>query len=280
MQRSAAQGAALHKPLLMLVALSVLERGKAGRQAFRFSELEDQFCALWPQFGGRSSAADPALPFFHLSRDRFWALDGVSAEQTSPPSMAVLRGDGVAGRLQPAELLELLRANRAARLEAAEAILGRWWPTASARRLANALSLSRTHRILVVDPENFDICVEGGTWGAQSESALKNWKPGDALLFHVTKGGGIRATAITVGDVYRDDAPLWQDMRGKTYPWRLPFHLVARLDVGVPSRQVLEPLRPGAPANWFNGFIQSSHELTDEDAYALLDAFENALAES
>ena len=280
LQQSSEQGAALHKPLLMLAAISRLEAGTGERGVFRFSDLEETFSALWPKYGGRSSQPDAALPFFHLSREPFWRLDGIPDGRSSPPPTSTLRSDGVAARIVPDALADLLAKDRAARLHAADALLLRWWPTAAARQLARALSLSRTHRLLIVDPENFDVCVQSGTWGSQTESALKKWRIGDALLFHVTKGGGIRATAVVAGDAYHDDAPLWQDMRGKAYPWRIPFRLAARLESGVATKTVLEPLRPGAAANWFNGFIQSSHSLSDEDAYALLDAFEDLLAAS
>jgi len=46
---------------------------------------------------------------------------------------------------------------------------------------------------------------------------------------------------------------------------------------GIPTKEVLVPLRKGAPAHWFHGFIQTSHALDAGDFQALQKAFEGAL---
>ncbi len=281
-QRSRDQGAALHKPLLMLVVLSWLENG-AERNWLEFREVENAFRTLWPRFGGRDSDADPAMPYFHLRAEPFWRLHGV-ADASSPPPLAQLRADTVHAELVPDALFSVLRSVRAARLESAEVLFDRWWPHQVGRTLASDLKLARTYRLLVVDPDNFEVCVQSGTWGAQSETALRKYEEGDVLLFHLTKGsgqgGGLCAMGTVLSPVYYDASPMWQDMSGRAYPHRIKFHLVARLDRPLPTKDILQRLRPDAPRNWFHGFIQASHSLSLADGYELQDALEQALGSS
>ena len=59
-----------------------------------------------------------------------------------------------------------------------------------------------------------------------------------------------------------------------SFPWRIGFVPLGTLFNGISTRGVLEPLRPGAPARWFNGFIQASHALEPPDFEALRAVFE------
>ncbi|MBX3270876.1 MAG: hypothetical protein KF729_11490 [Sandaracinaceae bacterium] len=52
---------------------------------------------------------------------------------------------------------------------------------------------------------------------------------------------------------------------------------LGELRVGIPTRATLEPLRPGAPKNWFHGFIQQSHSLEPTDFDTIRAAFEAAV---
>lgn len=60
-----------------------------------------------------------------------------------------------------------------------------------------------------------------------------------------------------------------------SFPWRIGFIPLGELRTGIATRAVLEPLRPGAPKNWFHGFIQASHSLAAADFEALRTAFES-----
>lgn len=131
--------------------------------------------------------------------------------------------------------------------------------------------------LLVVTPENFDICMRTGTWGRQHEHEIAAYAPGDVFFFHVTGRGRIAALGMFTGQPYRDDDELWRDMGKGSFPWRIRLVPLGTLLNGIPTRSVLEPLRPGAPARWFNGFIQASHSLEPSDFEALRTAFEQAL---
>lgn len=277
-QHSRDQGAALHKPLATLCLFALMEQGMLTSNRIHFSEVEKLFRDLWPKYGGRTTPSDPALPFFHLRSEPFWSLQGVDSAASSPPALSDLRSDDVWAELVPAELFTQLQDDRESRLDVAESLLARWWPVHIGQALAEELDLARAHYICIVDPDNFEVCLRSGTWGAKSESSLRNWRPGDLLLFHVTRGAGLSAIGVATSSVHRDDSPLWQDMSGHSYPWRLAFRLVSRLPVGINTKSVLQPLRDGAPRNWFNGFIQSTHSLTREDASALVNAFNEALS--
>jgi HKD family nuclease len=153
-------------------------------------------------------------------------------------------------------------------------------------RVAESLLVGRhraqtapSRQLLVVSPENFALCMRHGTWGHQHEQEIRAYQPGDIFFFHVTKGRGIAAMGMFTGPAYFDRAEVWQDMGNGSFPWRRKFVVLGELRTGIPTRQVLEPLRPGAPKNWFHGFIQSSHSLTSGDFAALQSAFEAALRE-
>ncbi len=79
------------------------------------------------------------------------------------------------------------------------------------------------------------------------------------------------------GQPHFDDSPLWQGMHGGAFPWRISFVELGTLVNGINTREVLEPLHPGAPQHWFNGYIQSSHSLQPSHFEALRTVFENAL---
>jgi len=155
-------------------------------------------------------------------------------------------------------------------------------PEATRRsRAASALLLAR-HRgrgaarkhILVVDPRNYAICMRTRLWGKRHEGEIKAYAPGDLFFFHVGGGRGIAALGMFTGLPFYDASELWPPKRGSTFPWRIRFEVLGELHSGIPTRKVLERLRPGAPSRWFNGWIQSSHSLTGPDFEALRVAFE------
>jgi HKD family nuclease len=140
-------------------------------------------------------------------------------------------------------------------------------------------TIANRRQLLVVTPENFAICMRHGTWGHQREHEIRAYGPGDVFLFHVTGGRGIAAMGMFTGVPYHDEAAVWQDMGRGSFPWRMRFVTLGELRTGVPTKATLEPLRPGAPRNWFNGYIQASHSLNVDDFAALRGAFERALRE-
>ncbi|HZF52532.1 MAG TPA: phospholipase D family protein [Polyangiaceae bacterium] len=131
--------------------------------------------------------------------------------------------------------------------------------------------------ILVVTPRNYDFCMRSLTVGRKKESEINRFNAGDVFFFHLTERRGIRAMGMFVGPAYYDDADVWKNMDKGSYPWRRRFLVLGELRTELPTRALLEPLRPRAPKNWFNGFIVASHSLSQEDFEALREAFEQAL---
>ncbi len=131
--------------------------------------------------------------------------------------------------------------------------------------------------LLVVTPENYALCMRHLTWGHQRESEARGYTPGDVFVFHVTGGRGVAAMGMFTGAPYYDDAPLWQRMEKGAFPWRISFVPLGEIRTGISTKEVLVARRPGAPKNWFHGFIQASHSLDHPDFEALRSAFESAL---
>lgn len=131
--------------------------------------------------------------------------------------------------------------------------------------------------LLVSTPENYQISLVNGLWGRQRESEIGNHRRGDVFFIHVSRFSAIMAMGMFVGDPFYDDTPLWtHDPRGN-YPWRIRLSFFGRLHTGLPTKQILAPLRAGAPKRWFNGFIQASHTLGEADFDALASAFRSAI---
>lgn len=131
--------------------------------------------------------------------------------------------------------------------------------------------------LLVVNPANFRICMQRRLWGRQARADVAAYTPGDIFFFHVTGGRGIAAFGMFTGEPFLDHSLLWPGSRGGTFPWRIRFLPLGELRTGVQTREVLAPLRFRPPKHWFNGFIQQSHSLTDEDFQALLSEVERAI---
>lgn len=132
--------------------------------------------------------------------------------------------------------------------------------------------------LLVGTPENYAICMRTRTWGHQTEDKIRRYRPGDLFLFHVN-GRGVAAMGMFTGPSYWDEAELWQRMPKGSFPWRIRFVTLGELRTGILTRAVLEPLRPAAPKNWFQGYIQASHSVEPTDFEAVRRAFEAAVRE-
>ena len=79
------------------------------------------------------------------------------------------------------------------------------------------------------------------------------------------------------GDPFYDRTPLWPPDRRGVFPWRIRLVPLGELRAGIATRDVLAPLRPWAPRNWFHGFIQQSHELAADDFEVLRGQVEKAV---
>jgi hypothetical protein len=138
---------------------------------------------------------------------------------------------------------------------------------------------ANTRWLLIVSPENYDICMRTNTWGRRHHGEIAKYRPGDVFFFYVTKGRGIAAMGMFTGAPYEDLVPLWPDDGKGAFPWRIGFMKLGELRTSIPAQQLLEPLKPGMPKNWWGGFVQASHSLKDAEFSVLRDAFEVALRE-
>jgi hypothetical protein len=118
------QTAAVHKPLLLLVALDRIRTGLPRLVAF--TDIEDQLRALITEFAPTPGAGQPQYPFWRLQFDGLWeVVDGdrlpARAGNTDPP-ISVLRARHVTGGLPP-YYDALLRARGDVLDQAVEAVL-------------------------------------------------------------------------------------------------------------------------------------------------------------
>lgn len=151
-------------------------------------------------------------------------------------------------------------------------------------RAAEAMLLGRyragvanTRWLLVVTPENYDICMRTNTWGRRKQAEIVRYQAGDVFFFYVSEGRGIAAMGMFTGAPYRDDTPLWPDDGKGPFPWRIGFMTLGELRTSIPARELLEPLKPGMSKGWWGGFVTASHSLQAQDFSVLREAFETTL---
>ena len=75
---------AVHKPLLVLLALARLASGEP--PMVEFAEIEPQLKSLLEEFGPSGSEASRHYPFWHLRTDGLWELKGPDAILNRPPA--------------------------------------------------------------------------------------------------------------------------------------------------------------------------------------------------
>ena len=134
---------AVHKPLLVLLALGRLLRGEA--PLVEFAGIEDKLGKLLEEFGPSGSEKTRHNPFWHLRTDGVWQLAG-PAEITSRPAGATptiteLRRGRVAGGFAEPVRLALAR-DPALAAEIARRILNAHFPENIRQDVADAVGLS------------------------------------------------------------------------------------------------------------------------------------------
>jgi putative restriction endonuclease len=101
---------AVHKPLLVLLALARLARGEP--QMAEFAEIDKPLRNLLAEFGPSSAAKTRHYPFWHLRTDGLWKLDGPAFILNRPPgatpTLTELRQDHVSGGFDP-KVVEALK---------------------------------------------------------------------------------------------------------------------------------------------------------------------------
>ena len=122
---------AVHKPLLVLMALAHVQRGQGTKLAF--NEIESQLQSLIGEFGSATgrSAARAHYPFWYLKTDGFWFVEDAAEltlrEGKPEPRVTSLRErNTVAGFVEP--VAALLRSSPQLITEAAARVLQRAFP--------------------------------------------------------------------------------------------------------------------------------------------------------
>ena len=138
-------GAALKKPLLMLLLVSRIENNRVEENRFHFDEIEKQLERLIREHGGRptNSGPRPEQPFSHLRSSPFWILN-CQREYRSGTTVLVsdLRDPNSYGAFRP-NVYQLLRSSSDARAQVVDAILQQWWPETLHGDIREDLGLDR-----------------------------------------------------------------------------------------------------------------------------------------
>lgn len=136
-------GAALKKPLLLLLLVSRLENGRIRENRFDFSDLRWDLDRLIRCFGGRParSGSRPEQPFSHLQTSPFWS---VATQKTYRRGRTALISDlmdpHTFGFFEPS-LFALLRDSAFARARVTDVLLNQWWPEVLHAELREQLGL-------------------------------------------------------------------------------------------------------------------------------------------
>ncbi|MDA1054106.1 MAG: HNH endonuclease [Planctomycetota bacterium] len=138
-------GAALKKPLLVLLLVSRIENNRVEENRFHFDEIEKQLERLIREHGGRptKSGPRPEQPFSHLRSSPFWILNSQREYESGTTALVSdLRDPNSYGAFQP-KVYQLLRSSSDARARVVDSILQEWWPETLHGDIREDLGLDR-----------------------------------------------------------------------------------------------------------------------------------------
>lgn len=128
-----AHGVAPHKPTLLLAIAELFDQNKFDRnQIYLSPELIATFLKYWSNLVTTDHRSDIALPFFHLTGDKFWHLmpnpgfEATIATRTKIKGLAALR-NAVKYAYLDEELFEYLKASHT-RQELVQVLIHAWFP--------------------------------------------------------------------------------------------------------------------------------------------------------
>jgi len=138
-------GAALKKPLLLLLLVSKIENGRIEENRFHFDDIEKQLERLIREHGGRPTASGPKpeQPFSHLRSSAFWILK--TQREYGPGKTALvsdLRHPDSYAAFRP-QVFRLLRSSGEARARVVDSVLHEWWPETLHGDIREDLGLDR-----------------------------------------------------------------------------------------------------------------------------------------
>ena len=146
---------AVHKPLLILLALARIAQGLP--RTMHFSDVEGPLRQLLTEFGPSSAAKTPHNPFWHLQTDGLWRLDGpaslLNRAPAATPNLGELREPDVSAGFAP-EVDAALRRDPALRAQLAHQLLDAHFPETLHGDILSALGLdlSTDSTDLTTDP--------------------------------------------------------------------------------------------------------------------------------
>jgi HKD family nuclease len=127
--------------------------------------------------------------------------------------------------------------------------------------------------LLVTTQKNYLAFKHASAWGRRNMNEVAGCEPGDVFLVHVTRGRGIAAMGMFEGRPYYDETPIAKPAASDLFPHRIGISLLGTLEEGLPTKDLLEPLRP-RKKGWFQGYIRKSHALAEDEFRVLREAFE------
>jgi putative restriction endonuclease len=138
-------GAALKKPLLLLLLVSRIENDRVEENRFQFDDIEKRLDLLIREHGGRPtpSGSKPEQPFYHLRSSPFWI---VRTQREYAPGVTALISDlrrpDSYGAFQP-KVFRLLKSSADARARVVDSLLNEWWPETLHGDIREDLGLDR-----------------------------------------------------------------------------------------------------------------------------------------
>jgi putative restriction endonuclease len=135
---------ALHKPLLVLLALARVQRGQ---RWLTFGEASKTLTTLLARFAPASRSPQPADPYWRLQRDGLWVLPDADVLRTAAskpgdvPTHALRERDAKAGFSD--EVFAALSKDPRLIHEAARLLLTRYFPPDTHEAVAAAVGLAR-----------------------------------------------------------------------------------------------------------------------------------------
>ena len=131
-----------HKPLLVLYALGLWQRGQA---EVRFRDAEPDLRALLQEFGPPRKSDHPEQPFWRLQRDGVWTVDAPAGmplkKGDTIPKVDALRSPEVRGGFSD-EVRSALTADPTLLARIAEQILARHFPESLHQDILDAVGLT------------------------------------------------------------------------------------------------------------------------------------------
>ena len=117
----------------------------------------------------------------------------------------------------------------------------------------------------------------------QRRKVLEQMRPGDNLVYYVSKVQAFAATARIESDGYEDHELIWQSKPGEDYPWRVKITAGVLPDEAdwIPSEAVgpgLKYVQKWPAEHWKLAFQGNLHLIPDADFEALQAALTEAAA--